>query len=358
MSRTACARVDLAALRHNLRQVKQFATDSRVLAVIKANGYGHGIVQVAQALSEADSFGVACLEEAVILREAGINKPILLLEGCFSANELAAAAHYQLDIVVHHQPQLEWLEAWQGTPFKVWLKVDTGMHRLGFLPAEAAGVIERLNACHAVTQPMVLMSHLANADDPQHPQNAQQLAQFSQLIEGYSTLCSFANSAALLALPETHHDWVRPGIMLYGVSPFVEGITPPAALMPVMTFSSQLFAIRHCQAGDAIGYGSDWVCPDKMPVGVVAVGYGDGYPRHAPSGTPVLINGIEVPLIGRVSMDMICVDLRGCPQATLGDEVILWGRGLPVERIASAAGTIAYELLCGVTGRVTFEYLD
>lgn len=359
MRRTARARVDIGALRHNLAQVAQHAPDSRVLAVIKANGYGHGLVQVARALEAADGFGVATLDEAITLRKAGISVRIVLLEGCFNADELPEIERWDLEIVVHQKVQLQWLENYrpEGSPLRVWLKVDTGMHRLGFATEQAPDIWQRLMNMPAVARPVPVLTHLANADDPAHPSNACQLEDFQRAVEGLPGPFSIANSAAIMALPQSHADWVRPGIMLYGVSPFLEGAGAEHGLRPVMTLSSHLFVIRHCRRGDAIGYGGGFVCPEDMPVGVVAIGYGDGYPRHAVAGTPVLVNGVRVPLIGRVSMDMITVDLRPLPDARIGDPVVLWGEGLPVEEIARASGTIAYELLCKVTSRVEFQYL-
>lgn len=354
------ATIKCSALRHNLMIARKHAPNSKVLAVVKANGYGHGIVEVSKALAGADGFGVACLDEAIALREAGIQQPILLLEGPFSADELGMIADYNLSVVVHHAQQIAWLEAWRadGRCISVWAKLDTGMHRLGFSPENLSEVMIRLKQCASVKDEIALLSHLANADQPEHPLNQQQWALFSSSCIDYSGPKSIANSAALLSMPTTQGDWVRPGIMLYGCAPFVSDEASGWDLKPAMTLTASLFSIKQLKAGDAIGYGSSWQCPDDRVIGVVSVGYGDGYPRHAPSGTPVLINGCECPLVGRVSMDMICVDLTHCPTARCGDEVVLWGEGLPIEQVAAAAGTISYELLCGVTARVCFEYSD
>lgn len=344
--------INLTALRHNLQRVHQAAPGCRVMAAIKANGYGHGLVRVAQALKDSDSFGVACLDEALRLRAAGITAPITLLEGFFHADELPLIEQHQLDLLLHHEHQIAALErATLRTPIRVWLKIDTGMHRLGVSPESAPSLWHRL-ASHPALQPMGQMTHLACADERDHPATGQQLHQFAQATEGLPGERAIANSAGILGWPETHSDWVRPGIMLYGVSPFVGSHAAEHDLHPVMTLSSELIAVNVLQKGDKVGYGGAWVCPETMPVGVVAVGYGDGYPRHAVNGTPVLVNGRRVPLIGRVSMDMICVDLRAQPQAQIGDPVVLWGDGLPVEDVAVVAGTIPYELLCGVTQRV------
>ncbi len=345
--------IDLAALRHNLARARRAAPNSRVLAAIKANGYGHGLIRTARALSDADALGVACIDEAIELRLAGITAPITLLEGFFHADELPLIARDGFETVVHHPHQIQLLErARLTTPVPVWLKVDSGMHRLGFPPEAVQEAYSRLAACPSVAAVIGCMTHLARADERDSAATPRQLEIFRSATDGLGGERSIANSAGLLGWPATHVDWVRPGIMLYGVSPFIGGRGPEDGLEPVMTFRSELIAINRVKKGEAIGYGGTWTCPEDMDVGVVAAGYGDGYPRHAPSGTPVLVNGRRLPLIGRVSMDMLTVDLRGMPEARIGDPVVLWGRGLPVEEIAERAGTIAYELLCGVAKRV------
>lgn len=355
MTRATRATIDLRALQHNLTIARQHAPGSRLMAIIKANGYGHGLVEVAQALSDAEAFGVACVDEAISLREAGIAQPIVLLEGFVQADELRLIDGFQLQPVIHHRQQLEILERAGGPPLTVWLKVDTGMHRLGFTAEEAAAILTRLLQCDRVGE-VRLMTHLANADDREDDFTFEQIRRFKTLADLAVDGRSIANSAGLLGWPQSESDWARPGIMLYGVSPFINSQGGQHDLRPVMTLRSQLIAVNHYQKGDPVGYGGTWKCPEPMPVGVVAIGYGDGYPRHAPSGTPVLLHGKRVPIVGRVSMDMLCLDLRECPKAAIGDEVVLWGEGLPVEEIAEAAGTIAYELLCKVTSRVRFEY--
>ena len=362
MTRPVRARINLQALTHNLSRARRAAPDSRIMAVIKANAYGHGAVPVARALSAADAFAVASLEEAMQLREAGIRHEIILLEGLFERDELELALTHQLQLVVHCEQQVVWLEQFRsGASLQLWLKVDTGMHRLGFAPDVALSVWQRLQRLGYVkTGGLRWLSHLACADEPGHALNAKQLArfneilQFSESLQGVRAECSLANSAAVLAHPDMHFDWVRPGIMLYGASPL-----PAAAdsdLRPAMTLESALISVQQRHKGDSIGYGQDWTCPRDMTLGVVAVGYADGYPRHAPNGTPVLVNGQSASLVGRVSMDMICVDLSDQPQAKPGDPVLLWGEGLPVETIAAQAGTISYELLCGVSARVPRSY--
>ncbi len=358
MSVVPRAVIDHAALRHNLRRVRHYAPHSRVLAVIKANAYGHGMVEVAGSLGEADGFAVARLEEAVRLREAGVRKPILILGGVQTGAELALAHHQECDLVVHHLAQIELLERERLTgAVRVWLKVDTGMHRLGILPDEVPAALARLLDSGALAGPPRLMTHLGNADVLGDPLAERQCAALRRLAGPETGELSIGNSAGLIACPASRSDWVRPGIMLYGASPFSEGAAADQGLQPVMTLRARLIALRRCRRGDAVGYGGTYVCPEDMPVGVVGIGYGDGYPRHAPSGTPALVGGVRVPLIGRVSMDLITLDLRGLPGARLGDAVTLWGEGLPVEEVARAAGTIAYELLCRVSPRVAVEHL-
>lgn len=328
------------------------------MAIIKANAYGHGTVEVARALPDADAFGVACTEEAIALREAGFDRRIVLLEGLFDAADIALINAFRLDVVVHHGSQLELLERGRlGRPLDAWLKVDSGMNRLGFAPGEAAAARARLAAVRGIGS-VRLLTHFACADDLASDFTSTQLQRFSSCAAGLPGERSLANSAAILGWPETHADWVRPGIMLYGASPLLGKGALALDLRPVMTLSTRLIAVNARHRGDPVGYGGDWVCPSDMNVGVAAIGYGDGYPRHAPGGMPVLVNGERVPLAGRVSMDMICLDLSAQPRARVGDEVILWGEGLPVEEVAARAGTISYELFCGVGRRVVREYLD
>lgn len=356
MSRPVRARVGLDALRSNLELARRTAPHSRVLAVVKANAYGHGLVPVARALSDADAFGVAGVEEALLLRQAGITRPIVLLEGFFHSAELDAVVRHELSLVIHAPHQVEALAtAAPAAPVRVWIKLDTGMHRLGFAPAELASVLPRLQALPGI-EVMGLMTHFACADDRADPATGRQLECFHAAVRGLAGEHSLANSAALLGWPQTHADWVRPGLMLYGISPFLDDTAVDQGLTPAMTLETELIAIRDCPAGEAVGYGGAWVCPETMPVGVAAIGYGDGYPRHAPAGTPVLVDGRPAQLIGRVSMDMITLDLRGLPGARVGSRVTLWGEGLPVEQIARAAETIPYELVCAVTARVPLLY--
>ncbi len=353
----AHARISLQALRHNLQQVGELAPAARIMSVIKANAYGHGMVEAAQALADSDSYAVATVYEAVTLRQAAIDKKIIVLQGASSREELLLATEHKLDLAVHNHNQLHLLESAELTAgMDVWLKIDTGMHRLGFAIDDSHEVMARLQQCPQVGA-IRIMSHFANADDPGDELNDKQWRDFLQVTTGHAAERSIANSAAICASKDYHLDWVRPGIMLYGVNPFLPGKGETPSLQAVMTLSSRLLSVQQHRRGDTIGYGASWACPEDMPVGVVSIGYGDGYPRHAKPGTPVLINGIKLPLVGRVSMDMICVDLRQCPQAAIGDEVILWGDGLAVEDVALHADTIGYELLCKVTSRVEFSYV-
>ncbi len=354
--RATRAIIDLAALRHNLAQARAAAPATRIMAAIKANGYGHGLERIGHALSDADALGVACLAEAQRLREVGVTTPIVLLEGFFDADELPLIAQLGLETNLHHEPQLLALEQTEvAQPITVWVKVDTGMHRLGFAPEEVGLVVERLRRCRGDVRLRGFMTHLACADDLDDPLTPLQLERFAAATAGLPGERAIANSAGLLGWPAARVEWARPGIMLYGVSPFLGGRGEAEGLRPVMTLTSRLIARHTVARGEAIGYGATYRCAGPTLVGVVAVGYGDGYPRHAPSGTPVLVNGQRVPLIGRVSMDMITVDLSAQPEAMVGDPVILWGRGLPVEEVAEMAGTMAYELLCGVAPRVAVE---
>lgn len=352
MTRPARALVDAHALRHNLNRVRQAAPNAKVMAVVKANAYGHGLVRVARILLGANAFAVASFEEGLALRNAGVAHPICLLEGFFDAEELALLNHYRFMPVLHNESQLLQLEHGEDSgPIDVWLKVDTGMHRIGFAPEMAAQVRKRLETCPQV-QRIRMMSHFANADDTADMTTQQQIDRFKSLVNGWGLESSLANSAGVLGWPQSHVDWVRPGIMLYGVSPLLGKSAAELGLQPVMTLSSKLIAVNRHRKGERVGYGGEWVCPEDMPVGVVAIGYGDGYPRHAPSHTPVLVNDERVSLVGRVSMDMVTVDLRSQASAKVGDPVVLWGKGLPVEEVADHAGTIGYELLARLPQRV------
>ena len=359
MTRVATATIDLGALKSNLAVAREAAPSSEVMAVIKADAYGHGMVRVAKSLSMfVGAFGVASINEAIQLRAAGIQTPITILEGFNTVDDLHHAAEHKLAVVLHDNSQMGLFALAKNiSSLTVWLKIDTGMHRLGFAPGNVIDIIKAIQSFPFV-QDLRLMTHFANADDRANPATQKQIEQFDEIAGKTKCATSLANSAGVLGFPAAHADWIRPGIMLYGVNPFIDTKEEDATLHPVMTLKSSIIAIKELNTGDKIGYGGTYTCPEDMRVAVVSIGYGDGYPRHAQSGTPVLLNGKRIPLVGRVSMDMITVDLRTQPDAQVGDPVVLWGQGLSVEVIAEHAGTIGYELLCGVTQRVLFEYTE
>ena len=357
MERTALATIDIAALRHNLSIVRSTAPHSKILAVIKANAYGHGLLQVAEALHEADAFAVSCLEEALALREAS-NKRIVVLQGFHSIEQLALFAENSIEPVIHQAWQIQALLSYPLlATINISIKVNTGMNRLGLNADSLQGYLSALQSCGHVGE-VQLMTHMASADDSSCDSTAVQLAEFKKTTNQFDLPRSIANSATLMGWPESRVEWVRPGIMLYGVSPFLEGVGAELNLKPVMNLRTRLIAVNSCRKGDAVGYGRSWICDKDMRIGVAAIGYGDGYPRHAPSGTPVLVNGHKAVVVGRVSMDMLTIDLSDCGDVNVGAEVTLWGEGLPVEEVAAAATTIAYELLCSVYGRVNYGYIN
>lgn len=355
MSRPTSATIHLDALRHNLAAIRAMAPTSRVMAVVKADGYGHGLERVAKALTDADAFGVAALADAERLRAAGLSQRIVLLSGFDEASDLQVLRALAVDTVIHHPSQVAMLEALEpGPAIRCWLKIDTGMHRLGIALDDAAAVAARLRALPVVDPELTLMSHFASSDEFGGRTTAAQIARFDAIAAQLPGLRSLANSAAVLGWPQAHADWIRPGGALYGMSVVAGRTGADFGLRAAMTLSTRLIAVNRVAAGEPIGYSGAFVCPEDMRVGVAAIGYGDGYPRHVPSGTPVLVNGQGVPLIGRVSMDLMTLDLRSQPNAQVGDPVQLWGPQLPVEHIASIAGTIGYELTCSITRRVRF----
>lgn len=356
MSRATSATIHVDALRHNLGVMRRLAPSSRVLAVVKADGYGHGLERVAHALEGADGFGVAALADAERLRAAGLSQRIVLLSGFDEPSDLPALRRLGVDTVLHHDSQLDMLAAEPGTqpPVRVWLKIDSGMHRLGFAPQRAREVFDRLRALPNVDDDIVLMTHFAASDEFDIPRTAQQQSAFEAAIADLPGARSMANSAAVIGWPTTHAHWIRAGGALYGLSAVAGRSGVDLGLQPAMTLSTRLVAINRVAKGEPVGYGGSYACPEDMAIGIAAIGYGDGYPRSAPSGTSVLVNGERAPIVGRVSMDLVAIDLRGQPQAKVGDPVVLWGRGLPIEEVAEAAGTIGYELACGITRRVRF----
>ncbi len=358
MGRETLCTLSTANLLHNLSVIKAKAPQAKIMAMVKANAYGHGIRSVGQRLEgHVDAMGVASIDEAMTLRQAGVKTPITLIEGVFSPDEMRLASEQEFAIVFHSDHQLQWLaQAQVPTKIHAWLKLNTGMGRLGFSKEAAALAFQALSENPFIHQPIGVLSHFACADEPAHGLNQKQIAAFCSFVQGRDVVKSFCNSAAILAFPDRHYDWVRPGLALYGSSPLAGATAASLGLKPVMTFQTELIAIQKFKRGDNVGYGAGFACPEDMPVGIAAVGYGDGYPRGARAGPPVLINGVRCPIIGRVSMDMCAVDLRPCADAAEGDKVTLWGEGLPVEELADFCDHVAYDLLTGVQNRVKFVW--
>lgn len=352
MSRGVRMRIDRSAFRHNLRRVRQLAPDSRVMAVVKGDGYGHGLVEAARSLRSPDAFAVESVAEAVRLRETGFRQPIVLLSGFHDPGELDLIAFRRLSPVVHHQWQIDALAGEQlSFVVGVWIKIDSGMHRIGFPPSDVPEVISVLENMSNV-RIEGLMSHLAKADDLADPATRGQYQAFIEAAAGRPYPLSLANSPGVLEWPVTHLDWVRPGMMLYGCSPVPDRTEQDYDLRPVMTLESRIIAVKTIPEGGAVGYGGTWVCDARTRVGVLMCGYGDGYPRHAPSGTPVWVKGQASRTLGRVSMDLMSIDLTGRDDVDVGDWVELWGRNVPASTVAAHAGTIPYELVTKVTRRV------
>ncbi|WP_426702520.1 alanine racemase [Rhodanobacter sp. Col0626] len=357
MSRTTVATIHLGALRHNLARLKALAAPAKVMAVVKADAYGHGLERVARALDgEADAFAVVALGDGLRLRAAGHRQRIVVLSGPDNARDIAEMQRLQLDAAIHHDVQLQWLAQAYPTRgrLRVWLKIDSGMHRLGFAPERVADVHGQLAAMAGIDPDIGLLTHFSDSEVFAGEQTPAQIARFNRATHMFNGPRSLSNSAAVLGWPDARGDWVRTGGLLYGLS-VVDGKSgEDFGFRPAMTLSTRLIAINQIGKGERIGYNGTWVCPEDMPVGVAAVGYGDGYPRSAEAGTPVLAGNQRVALIGRVSMDLITLDLRNAPGANIGDPVVLWGPELPVERIAATSGTISYDLTCGMTRRVLF----
>lgn len=354
--RPILATINQSALRHNLDIVKSLAPQSRVMAVVKANGYGHGLLRVAQGLNQADGFAVLGLEEAVSLRTSGFNQTILLLEGVFQPDELNEASSAEISLVIHNELQLLMLEETALTrPLSVFVKMNTGMNRLGFRPEDYAQVITRLESCKNVSQ-ITLMTHFATADE--NIGVSRPLSTFRQNTQDMSYPVSLANSAAILRHPETHAEWVRPGIMLYGATPVSGTPAPTYKLRPAMSLTSEIIAIQTLKPGESVGYGQRFTADKTTCVGVVACGYADGYPRHAPNGTPIVVDGKMTHTLGRVSMDMLFVDITDIPAVKIGSSVELWGGQVSVDEVAESAGTVGYELLCALAARVPVRVID
>ncbi len=344
------ARIDSAALRHNLGAARLRAPRSRICAVVKANAYGHGLARAARAFAAAEGLALIELEAALELRRTGERRPILLLQGFFSPEELEPIAAHGLTTVVHDPEQLAMLEeARLPGRIAVVAKLNTGMNRLGFPVEDLSGVLDRLRNCPGVGA-VALMTHFADADGKRGVR--WQLERFEAATTGVDLPRSLANSAALLRYPESHKDWVRPGIMLYGCSPFPDESAEALGLKPAMTLASELIAVRDLRPGDSVGYGGTYTASGPMRIGIVACGYADGYPRHAPTGTPILVCSRRTRTLGRVAMDVLFADLTGIPEAAVGSPATLWGEGLSADEVAASAGTVSYELLCALTPRV------
>lgn len=370
----AIATINSAALRHNIQLIKSFAPNQKLLAMIKANAYGQGLIPIAHILADqVDGFGVARLREALEIQETGYTGKILLVEGFFDREELLKTLSRRFDSVIHCYEQLELLEQvakeWEEEqqkgfwkrktkiyfPINIWLKIDTGMHRLGVHPEQVDEFYQRLKKCPLV-ESISFVSHFSRADELNCGYTEKQISTFEQATQAYPKHArSISASSGILYWKQAHYEWVRPGIIMHGISPHYEPITH-LGFQPVMTLSSSLIAVRTHKAGEPVGYGGTWVSPKDTKLGVIAMGYGDGYPRNAPEGTPVLINGRKVPIVGRVSMDMLTVDLGADSQDKVGDEAIFWGKDLLIEEIAEHIGVISYELITKLTPRVIFEY--
>ena len=353
VSRPTTLVIEPSALLHNLSQIRRFAPDKKIIAMLKANAYGCGVRHVAPVLDgQVDAFGVACLEEALVIHTMGVQTHCILFQGVFSPDEYNLVSQHQFGCVIHQPHQLQWLlNTPLPNPVKIWVKVNTGMHRLGFKPSELQTVMNALHTCTWVDKNIGLMTHLACSDEPERAENIQQISLFENIkIPGFSQR-SIANSAAIISFPHAPADVIRPGIMLYGVSPFANQTSADLGLIPVMRFMSAISAISHNPPSAQVGYGGTWKSSKPSIIGIVAAGYGDGYPRHISANTPVWIKGREVVVVGRVSMDMLTVDLTDHPDIQLGDSVELWGAHILVERIAKSAGTIGYELLCQTSER-------
>ncbi len=359
MSFGARALIRLGALSHNYSVIKKKAPDAAIMAVVKANAYGHGLIDVAGALPDVDSFAVARLAEALALRESGILQPIVILSGVYSDEDLLTACVSGCEVVVHCLPQIERLEAHQELRAIVWLKLDTGMNRLGFPISDGAPLIARLNACPAVAE-LRLMTHLANADNTDDPMTDKQLRQFAAIASTFQGDISIANSGGIFGwtqsvrpdyLQPTSRVWVRPGIALYGISPYPDKNGADLGLRPVLQFESRLVAVKPVARGDRVGYGGTWIAERDSTLGIISAGYGDGYTRYLPAGTPVSINGRLAGLAGVISMDLAAVDLGPAAEDRVGDIVVLWGDAIPVEEVARRAKSLSYQLICGVMNR-------
>lgn len=357
MSRLIRAVIDTQALRSNLQVLKSRAPKARVVAVVKANAYGHGLIGTARALHDADALAVARIGEGIALREAGITQPIVLLGGVFTPEEMQEAAHHAFDLVVHNERQIELLEnSRDRAPLVLWLKIDTGMHRLGFAPEASGAALLRLRQLPLAPREIRLMTHLASAEEPDDAMTRAQLECFSAVTRGVSLATSIGNSAGILGSSAALGNWIRPGIALYGASPFAHASAASLGLVPVMTLETTVMATHRVARGQSVGYGAAWRAERDTRIAILAGGYADGLPRNLAKAAAVLVNGERARLAGRVSMDMIAVDIAERTDVQVGTPGVIWGAGLPVGEMAAQAGTISYELLCGVPARVAREF--
>ncbi len=356
MSRAATAVLSTENLLHNVNLLKARTKPAKMIAMVKANAYGHGIRSVASRIDgHVEMMGVASIDEALALRKVGVRSPILLAQGVFESSELLIASTEKFHVVFHHETQIEWLRKnYLPLPIQAWVKINTGMGRLGFDLERGHQAWQTLDQHKSIAKPVRIMSHFACSDEKDHPLNQEQIQAFQGFIQGISSEFSLCNSAGLLNFPDCHYDYVRPGLAMYGVSPIAHTTAADLGLKPVMTLQSCLTSVQTLKKGSTIGYGARYQCPENMPVGMIAFGYGDGYPLSARDGTPVLVNHEECKLIGRISMDMMAVDLRSNPSAKVGDPVILWGGELPLERVTEHTSTIPWAMLTGVQHRVKF----
>lgn len=354
MFRGLSLKTDATAIAHNLLQIKRLASNQKILAMVKADAYGHGIAEVLPGLKQADALGVACLEEALQIRALGyIQQPIFLMEGFFADKEIELAKGDNIIPVIHSTVQLDWI-VHNKSPMDVWLKIDTGMNRLGFIEEELADVIAKIKKFEFIKL-LGVMSHFSDAEKVTNPKTNDQIRLFNELKARYfgnqPLACSLANSAAILAYPEAHGNWLRPGLMLYGVSPFLGKTGMDHGLLPAMTLTTKLIAIKTVKQSQQVGYGSQHVCEKDTLIGIAAIGYGDGYPRSVPTSMPVIVKKTKTRVLGNVSMDMLAVDLTPVENPSIGDEVILWGENLPLEEVACSVGMIPYELLTSLKPR-------
>lgn len=362
MARGAMAILSTPNLIHNINTIRALCPKQKIIAMVKANAYGHGLRSVAQRLqNHVDSLGVASIEEALALRESGIKTSITLMEGVFSKEEIILASTHCFTVVFHDHRQLNWLEQSSiNIPLQVWVKIDTGMGRLGFSIEECDTILNKFAKMQdRVQQPVGIMSHFACADEPEHALNSTQHDRFKKCIQFFQGPKSFANSAAIFSSPPTHYDYIRPGLTIYGISPFKNSIGEDLGLKPVMTLASSIITIRNAPKGSSVGYGCTYICPQDSKIAVVAMGYGDGFPRNAMINTPVLVNNVICPLVGRVSMDMLTIDVTNAGQEIkAGDQVIFWGPQLPIEKIANHTQHICYDLITGIQQRVKYYWVN